>query len=154
MGRRWELADYQRSNDHRRFYDGVTRVERLLRLRSSVTPEGDTASLAFQFTSQGRLVIEVPFVDMGPILNEVRTASTVMVARQRLKLDRGLDKIMEICEHAIRPIDQRVLIDPATGDRLFVLQFADHLPMCIRMSPDEVTLCREKSNKAIAKAAH
>lgn len=92
---------------------------------------------------------------MGPILNELRYASNMMARRQRLKLDRGAGKMMDLVEHALRPRHIEVLIDPTTGDRIYILMFGDeHAPMALRLSVADVEMLHQSEAEAVARAAH
>ncbi|RWO22845.1 hypothetical protein [Mesorhizobium sp.] len=108
--------------------------ESLLDLRANVHPDGDATSFSIALTNQRPFKLMVPFEEMAPILNEIRYASNLMVKRQRLKLDRGAEKMMALVQHALKPFHTEIIIDPANGDRVFILLFEDHAPLAIRKS--------------------
>ena len=126
--------------------------ERLLGLRSAVSPDGDSVSFACHYTHQKPFLVHVTIEEMGPILNEIRTASNIMVTRQRLKVDRGAQKMLELCESALRPVAHDVVIDPLTGDRLFIFQFSDHSPLVIRMTAVETDIGLFKLHEAVRRS--
>jgi hypothetical protein len=109
-------------------------TERILGLHASVDPDGDKATFSVHFTNNRPVNVDIPLEDMAGVLSELHYASTAMVARQQFKLDRGADKLLEMCESAMRPTAFDVLFDPLTGDRLFIHQFDDHTPIVFRVS--------------------
>lgn len=126
--------------------------ERLLGFRAQVSDDGDSTSFACQYTHQRPFLCRVGIEEIGPILNEIRSASNIMVNRQRLKLDKGAEKMLGMCANALRPVANDVIIDPATGDRLFILQFADHAPIVIRMSVAEVAIGLHTLEEAVRRS--
>lgn len=118
-----------------------TTQEFILDLRAIVQPDGDATNISISLTNLKPFKVKVPFEEMAPILNELRYASNLMMQRQRLKLDRGARKMMDLVEHALRPSHIEILIDPVSGDRIFILIFEDHAPMAIRMTSDDVSIC-------------
>lgn len=112
--------------------------ERILGLHASVDPDGDKATFSVHFTNNRPINVDIPIVDMAGVLSELHFASSAMVSRQQFKLDRGADKLLEMCESALRPTAFDVLFDPFTGDRLFVHQFDDHVPIVFRYTPADI----------------
>jgi hypothetical protein len=111
--------------------------ERLVGLQASVHPDGDATSFAIHFTNGPPFKVLCPLNEMPGIFSEIRYASTLMLNRQQLHLDRGASTLLELCEGALRPANVEPMIDPLTWDRLFLLQFHDHAPIVIRMSAVE-----------------
>ena len=128
--------------------------ETLLDLRANVHPDGDATSFSIAFTNQRPFKVKVPFEEMAPILNEIRYASNLMVKRQRLKLDRGAEKTMALVEHALKPLHTEIFIDPANGDRVFILLFEDHAPLAIRKSVADVHTTLRNLAEVTARSKH
>src|SRR6185369_1550755 len=100
--------------------------EKLLGLKAQVEPDGSATSLTCCFTNGPAFRVVVRFDEMAPILNTIRQAANLMVNRSSWAPDGGARRLLELCATALRPIGNEVVIDPMTGDRLFILQFADH----------------------------
>lgn len=113
-------------------------TEHLLALRSSVDLDGAAADFDLHFTNQAPFRAHIPFDTMPLILTEIRRAAGLMLVRQQFQLDHGAEKLLELCETALRPAHLEVIIDPRNGDRLFIHQFDDHAPIAFRLSPVEV----------------
>jgi len=112
--------------------------ERILGLHATVEPDGDSATFSVHLTNNKPMQVDIPIEDMAGVLSELHFASSAMVSRQQFKLDHGADKLLEMCESALKPIALDVLCDPITGDRLFIHQFDDHVPIVFRVPPFEV----------------
>jgi hypothetical protein len=116
----------------------TTKHERLLGLKGTVSPDGDSTSFAVQYTNQHAFRVHIPLQQMPKIFAEVRHATNLMFTRQRLSLDRGASKLRDLLEVAVEPRDVAVYIEPKTFDRLFVFQFLDHSPISLRMPAIQV----------------
>lgn len=103
-----------------------------------IEPDGDAAIFAISNTSHAPILVRIGIEEIGPILHEIRIAALAMMDRQALKIDRGLGKLLEVARHALCPIDLQVWIEPATADRIWLLQFSNHAPLGIRQSPEAV----------------
>jgi hypothetical protein len=128
--------------------------EHLLDLRANVHSDGDATSFAVAFTNQKPFKVKVSFEEMAPILNELRYASNLMMSRQRRKLDGGAQKMMDLVEHALRPTHIEIIVNPVTGDRVFILLFDDHAPMAIAISPADLQVCCADLADATSKATN
>lgn len=128
--------------------------ERVLGLRTNVSPDGDAAVFTVQFTNMPAFNVHIGIEEIFGIQHEVRTAAQLMGTRQRLKLDHGHQKLLEMCQTSLRPAWVEVLIDPITMDRLFILQFRDHSPVVIRQSPTEVAGALQQLAIAVARAGN
>lgn len=124
--------------------------ERLLDLRGSVIDGGDTASFSVAYTNHKPFRVLVDIEEIGPIFNELRHISNQMMRRQKLKLDRGARKMMDLVEHARKPSHVEVLMDPTSGDTILIFLFRDAAPMAIRMTPFDMVSFDQ--SRAVAKA--
>lgn len=112
-------------------------TEHLLGIRGGVDLDGGAAHFDVAFTNQTAFRAAIPFNVMPVVLAEIRAASALMLQRQSIHLDRGQEALLSLCETALRPAQVDVLIDPLTGDRIFLHQFFDHAPIALRASPLE-----------------
>ncbi|MER9768966.1 hypothetical protein NKJ09_23210 [Mesorhizobium sp. M0189] len=69
-------------------------------------------------------------------------------------MDKGIEKMLELCATALRLSSTEVLVDKATGDRLVIYQFTEHAPFCVRMSPNEFAGFIAKLNSVDKRGAH
>lgn len=110
--------------------------ERVYGLRGEVHPDGNAVTMVVQFTNQSAFKVLIPFLEMPAIFHEFQVASAQMVSRQSLfTRDGGAELMRELCRLALRPIQVDGTIDRHSGDRTYVMQFADHAPLAFRMSP-------------------
>lgn len=128
--------------------------EKLVGIEAAVDSAGDFTSFAVNYTNQKPFRVHVGIEEIAPILHEIRMAALAMMDIQALKIDRGHDKLLELARHALRPIDLQIIIEPWTGDRIFFLQFADHAPLAIRRTPEEVIRSKLLLAQAEARALH
>lgn len=126
--------------------------ERLLGLKADVHPDGGATSFTCVFTNGPAFRVHVPFEEIAAILNTIRQASNLMTMRSSWAPDGGNARLLELLRTAMRPADSHVMVDPATGDRLFVYQFQDHSPIAIRHSIAEIELLRARYWEAIARS--
>lgn len=96
--------------------------------------QGEHVNFEVSYMGRPSFIVNVGLDKVSAVLHEVRYASMIMFHRQRLRLDRGMEKLLELCETAMRPREVEVLPDPSSGDRLLIFQFNDHSPMVLRMS--------------------
>lgn len=118
--------------------------EILTGLHASVSPDGDTVSFFVQYANRPAFKSTVPYNTMAMVSHEVRYAAQLMNYRQRLKLDRGAKAIEELCATALRPQNVEFLVDPHSGDRVVIFQFAENSPLVLRMVADDLTDCLQK----------
>lgn len=116
----------------------ISTHEKLIGIEASVHPDGDATSFAVNYTNHAPFRVHVGLEEIAPILHEIRMAALAMMDLQKMKLDRGQEKLLELAQHALRPSALHVLIDPLTADRIFILLFNDHAPLAIRRTPAEV----------------
>jgi hypothetical protein len=113
----------------------VATTENLLGIRGAVDHDGGTAFFDVAFTNQHAFRASVPFEVMPLVLAEINAASTAMLRRQSLQLDKGAAALLELCEAALRPASVDVVVDPRTHDRLFIHHFFHQAPVVFRVSP-------------------
>lgn len=128
--------------------------EKLIGIEAAVHEDGDATSFAVNYTNHKPFRVHVGIEEIPPILHEIRSAALAMMRIQAMKLDRGKDKLLEIAERALRPIDLQVLIDPLTADRVWVMQFNEHAPLAIRQTPHEIVNAKLLLAQAEAAALH
>lgn len=124
--------------------------EKLLRFRANVDPDGCASTFIIHFSNQHPFTARCPAESMPAFFSEVRAAADLMLIRQSMRPDRGSRAMLDLCEHALHPTRTDVAIDPITGDRIFLMQFADHNPISIRMTPHEYEAAKVKVNLAVA----
>jgi hypothetical protein len=112
--------------------------EQLLMLRASVSPDGDAARFAVHFTNGRPFRVEIGAGEFPAWFAEMRHASALLVARQRLTLDRGAARLLELCDTAVHPAGSDIIPDPVTGDRVLLFQFHEHAPFAVRLSPADL----------------
>lgn len=109
----------------------------LLGLRAVIHPEGDDANLTF-YTTGGEIKLAAHIEHLSTVQTEIRAAAILMQYRQTKKSDEGEAALNDMLHAALRPAAVSVLVDSKTGDRQFVLQFSDRLPIVIQLSPDQL----------------
>lgn len=132
----------------------ATKTEQFKSCQAFVSPEGDVAEFNAQNEGKENITVSVPFSLIGMLYHEVRYATQLMIYRQRMRVDKGIEKMLELCATALRPSTTEVMIDKETGDRLVVYQFTEHAPFCVRMSPDETAAFVIKLNSVDKRSAH
>lgn len=109
----------------------------LLGLRAIVHPDGADASITLH-TSDGVICLSAQLEQVAAVQTEIRSAALLMQYRQTMVIDEGEDALKELLRAAPRPASSTVVVDATTGDRMFIMQFADRLPIVIRMAPEQV----------------
>lgn len=117
------------------------RVE-LLGFQSIIHPDGNDAEIILR-TTAGRIDLLASLKQIGDIHREAESAAIIMQCRQSIKNDAGVSAFDDLLRTAVRPTETLCIIEPGTGDRLFVMHFADRLPIVIRMSPEQVAASLE-----------
>ncbi|AMX93728.1 hypothetical protein A4R28_11750 [Mesorhizobium ciceri] len=136
---------------------GMTEVSETQQFQSCeafVSMEGDVADFKAKYEGKENITVSVPFSLMGMLYHEVRYAAQLMIYRQRMRVDKGVEKMLELCATALRPSTTEVILDKETRDRVVIYQFAEHSPFCVRMSPDEVESFVIKLKSVDKSAAH
>ncbi len=131
-----------------------TKTEVYQSCQAFISPEGDLAEFCVQYEGKENITVTVPFSLIGMMYHEVRYATQLMIYRQRMRVDKGIQKMLELCATALRPSTAEVMVDKETGDRLVIYQFTEHAPFCIRMSPDEAASFVIKMNSVDKRSAH
>lgn len=111
---------------------------RLRRLRGQVDADGGEAVFEVALTNKKPFSVVVASCEMPQFFTEIRRAQMLMALRQRLHLDHGAARLLELCETALQPVSVDMLSDPATNDHLVVHQFDDHAPIIFRFAPGEL----------------
>ncbi|TIW22947.1 MAG: hypothetical protein E5V63_25860 [Mesorhizobium sp.] len=130
------------------------KIETFEACQASISPDGDACEFSVKHENRQKSLVCVPFSRIGALYHEVRYATQLMVYRQRLRLDKGMEKLLELCATALRPSTTEVIVEPDTGDRLVIYQFTEHAPFCLRISPVEMDAFIEKLKLASKKASH
>lgn len=131
-----------------------TETEQYQSCQACVSPEGDACEFTVKHENRDGFLVSVPFSLIGTMYHEVRYAVQLMIHRQRMKLDKGIEKMLELCATALRPSTTEVIIDKETCDRLVIFQFTEHAPFCVRMSQDDAASLRDKLNLVDKLASH
>ncbi|TIW28716.1 MAG: hypothetical protein E5V63_04365 [Mesorhizobium sp.] len=111
--------------------------QQLVGIQTKVHPDGSTADITLHATT-GRVDFTVAFESMAAVQAEIRSASLLMLYRQSMEADGGAKAISNLLATALQPTHTDVTIDATTGDRLFVMHFADRIPIVIRRTPQQV----------------
>ncbi|RUV65199.1 MAG: hypothetical protein E5X35_11640 [Mesorhizobium sp.] len=110
----------------------------LLGIRSIVHPDGDDATITLR-TSNGPIGLSVSLSQIAAADIEIRNTAILMHYRQSMKKDAGVRAFDDLLRTAVSPAETDVYVDGDTGDRLFVLRFADdRLPLVVRQSPEKL----------------
>ncbi|MER8602830.1 hypothetical protein NKI48_03075 [Mesorhizobium sp. M0644] len=134
--------------------DELPELHELLGIRAIVHPDGDEATIRLR-TSQGRIDLSVSLAQVGAADAEIRSAANLMHYRQSMKKDAGLSAFDDLLHTAVHPTETSIYVDGATGDRLFVLHFADdRLPMVVRRSPEQLAAILEEVSDICKRAAN
>jgi hypothetical protein len=113
-----------------------TEPQQLVGFQTKVCPDGSEATVTIH-TSTGSVDLNVAFESMAAVQAEIRSASLLMLYRQSMKPDGGAGAISNLLASALRPAYTDVVIDAKTGDRFFLMHFADKMPIVIRRTPEE-----------------
>lgn len=105
----------------------------LLGLKAKIDPEGNDACLTF-YTTEGEIRLAAQIDNLSTVQSEIRSAAILMQYRQTQKRDQGESALNDMLMTALRPEAASVVVDGKTGDRQFILQFADRLPIVIQFS--------------------
>lgn len=111
--------------------------QQLVGIQTKVSPDGSKADITLHATT-GRIDFTVAFESMAEVQAEIRSASLLMLYRQSMKPDGGAGAISDLLATALRPAHTDVSIDPKTGDRIFVMHFADRMPIVIRRTAEQL----------------
>ncbi|MES0207895.1 hypothetical protein NKJ93_02195 [Mesorhizobium sp. M0028] len=134
--------------------DELPELHELLGIRAIVHPDGDEATIRLR-TSQGRIDLSVSLAQVGAADAEIRSAANLMHYRQSMKKDAGLRVFDDLIKTAVCPTDTSVLIDGETGDRVFILHFADdRLPLVVRQTPEQMASILEEVSDICKRAAN
>jgi hypothetical protein len=109
----------------------------LLAVNASIHPDGNEAQLTLH-TSIGSFPFLVMHEQLSAVIAELQAAAALMLSRQSMQADDGMLALEDAFTAALKPVETFVRIDPATSDRLFLMQFLDRLPLAIRMAPEQV----------------
>lgn len=126
------------------------RCELLLGMSTEVEPDGEGATFTVAYTHQSPFRVHVPLMQAASILNEMRSLTALMMARQHMALDRGASRLVEICQAARHPVFIQPFVDPSTHDRVFLFQFEQEVPLAVRIAPDVLPLVLAQLSRAIA----
>lgn len=124
----------------------------LLGLQAKVHPDGSDAEVVLH-TTVGSINLNVPFESMAAAQIEIRSASLLMLYRQSMKKDDGSGAIDDLICAALQPVDTSVVIQ-SNGDRIFILHFADRLPIVIRLTPEQVAESLENLSSETKRVAN
>lgn len=129
-------------------------AERVLNIRGTVSQDGDNSRFYLAFTNQKPFMVDVPFRAMPAIFAEIRHAQALMVQRQRLHLDGGAEKLLELAQTALRVANVEFLLDPLTADLITIHQFEDHAPMAVRVGPLDLQGNLQRLAQVVNQARH
>lgn len=111
--------------------------QQLVGIQTKVYPDGSKADITLHATT-GRIDFTVAFESMAAVQAEIRSASLLMLYRQSMEADGGARALQDLLATALQPTQTDVTIDAKTGDRLFVMHFADRIPIVIRRTAQQV----------------
>lgn len=110
--------------------------QQLVGLQTKVCPDGSEAMVTIH-TATGSVSLNVSFESMAAVQAEIRSASLLMLYRQSMRPDDGAGAISSLIATALQPAYVDVVIDAKTNDRIFLMHFADRMPVVIRRTPEE-----------------
>lgn len=114
-----------------------TEPQQLVGLQTKVCPDGSEATVTIH-TPTGSVDLNIAFESMAAVQAEIRSASLLMLYRQSMKRDAGANVVSGLLATALQPAFTDVVIDAKTGDRFFLMHFADRMPIVIRKTPEQV----------------
>lgn len=126
--------------------------QKLLAMRAEVHPHGDNVSFTMSLGS-GLLSFVVGPSEISHMEHEVREARRILYDLAMM-LGRGHSDLMRLALSAPRPTRVEVMIDWASGDRIFINHFEDRAPFAARLSPRAVQMCQAELARAEANKAH
>lgn len=129
-------------------------LERLVGLRVDIPADGDGANFSLEYTNLRPFRAHIPLLQTGSVLNEIYYAHSLMMHRQRLKLDRGAVTAAELFHSACHPTYTQVGVDPQTYDRLLVFHFEERAPTAIRIGAMELPRVLAQLAVAITRSQH
>lgn len=125
----------------------------LLAVQAAVHPDGADARITLH-TSEGMIQLTIPFDRISAAHAEIRHASILMLYRQTLPVERSHNPLNDLLLTAMEPSRVSVVVDQSTGDRLFIQQFVDRMPIVTRMSVEAVNRTFEEVVRASRNAAN
>lgn len=125
----------------------------LLAIRAKIHPEGCDAILTLH-TTNGRIDLTARIQNFGIIVAELRSASHLMQYRQTLTADEGEATLRDMINAAVQPAEVAVIGDSSTGDKTFVLQFGDRLPIVFRLGAEQLNTILEDIHKESMRIAN
>lgn len=114
-----------------------TEPQQLVGLQTKVCPDGSEATVTIH-TATGSVDLNIAFESMAAVQAEIRTASLLMLYRQSMSRDAGASAIADLLATALQPAQTDVVVDAKTGDRIFLMHFADRMPIVIRRTPEQL----------------
>ncbi|TPN11685.1 hypothetical protein [Mesorhizobium sp. B2-1-2] len=112
--------------------------QQLVGLQTKVCPDGSEATITIH-TATGSVDLNIAFDNMAAVQAEIRSASLLMLYRQSMSRDAGAHAISGLLATALVPAATDVVIDAKTGDRFFLMHFADRMPIVIRRTPEQLS---------------
>lgn len=109
----------------------------LLAVRAKIHPEGSDATLTL-FTTSGQIDLTARIQHFASVVAELRAASHLMQYRQTQTYDEGETTLRDMILAAAEPAAVAVIGDSSTGDKTFVLQFGDRLPVVFRLGAEQL----------------
>jgi hypothetical protein len=117
---------------------GYHETEQLIGLQTKVGPDGSEATITIH-TATGSVDLNIAFDSMAAVQAEIRSASLLMLYRQSMSRDAGAGAVSGLLATALQPEQTDVVIDPKTGDRFFLMHFADRMPIVIRRTAEQLS---------------
>jgi hypothetical protein len=115
-----------------------TEPQQLVGFQTKVCPDGSEATITIH-TATGSVDLNIAFESMASVQAEIRSASLLMLYRQSMNRDAGADALSGLLATALQPAQTDVVIDGKTGDRFFLMHFADRMPIVIRRTQEQLS---------------
>lgn len=126
--------------------------QELLAVKTTVHPDGSDAQVTLH-TTRGSINLTIAFEQISAAIAEIQQASLLMLYRQTTP-GASTNPMARLLDAALRPTNVSVVIDPETGDRIFIHQFAERMPIITRMSAAQVFSTLDELSSAAKKSAN
>lgn len=116
--------------------DSAAETLELLHIQACVGQDGSYTKISLH-TMAGRTDINIPFAQITAAVAEITEAGETMMRRQ-LRNGSGKKAFQDIIRAAPAPSRVSPMVDPETGDCIFIYRFLDRLPRIIRLTMQQM----------------
>lgn len=132
----------------------VDSLEEILGIQTAVDPKGVDVSITLHTAAATTITVRVPYDRIAALDAAIHHAAILMHYRQSMAQDEGEQAMHSLRRTALRPASVHVTVDGQTGDRVFVQQFTDHMPIVTAMSAESVNAALDDLALAVRLAAN